>query len=225
MLQVGRDNDRAAAQQRCQQQAAWAAHDLRQREWQARGQLQPGQYCIAGDALKHEWQVGLSQTSAAGGLTGAQTKPLVAMSSLCKQSICQANKLCCCEFASGYSTLNEAGSSLQSRWQHRCYNLLGYVIWPLLFMHLWRKSLHNADYRQRWRERLALAAQRQHWRTGGVLIHAVSVGELNAARPVIEHLLQQHPDCPITITTTHANRLGTGLGLVCRALPAQLSAV
>ena len=124
------------------------------------------------------------------------------MPSIWKQSIWLTNQLCCCEFASGYSTLNETGSSLISRWQHRCYNLLGYVIWPLLFMHLWRKSLHNADYRQRWRERLALAPQRQHWRTGGVLIHAVSVGELNAARPVIEHLLQQHPDCPITITTT-----------------------
>jgi len=62
--------------------------------------------------------------------------------------------------------------------------------------------MHNVDYRRRWRERLALAPQRQHWRSGGVVIHAVSVGELNAARPVIEHLLQQHTDCPVTITTT-----------------------
>lgn len=87
------------------------------------------------------------------------------------------------------------------RWQHFCYNLLGYLVWPLLFVHLWRKSRHDANYRQRWSERLALAPQRLHWRRGGVLIHAVSVGELNAARPVIEHLLAQHPHCPVTITT------------------------
>ena len=93
-------------------------------------------------------------------------------------------------------------TSLKSRWQHRCYNLLGYLIWPLLFAHLWRKSLHNKAYRSRWRERLALAPQRRQWQRGGVLIHAVSVGELNAARPVIEHLLQQHPGCAVTITTT-----------------------
>jgi len=65
-----------------------------------------------------------------------------------------------------------------------------------------------------WATRLALTGK---WRTdwpgrfgrvgadippGGLLIHAVSVGEVNAVRGLVEMLTQRHPDRPITISST-----------------------
>ena len=37
--------------------------------------------------------------------------------------------------------------------------------------------------------------------TGGIWVHAVSVGETRSIFPLLEHLHQQHPDLPITLTS------------------------
>lgn len=85
------------------------------------------------------------------------------------------------------------------RW---CYSTIFWVIVPFLLCHLLWKSRHDPAYRQRWRERFAHPHRFSQWRTGGILLHAVSVGELNAARPVVDNLLLRYPDIPVVITTT-----------------------
>lgn len=82
-----------------------------------------------------------------------------------------------------------------------CYSLLIYLLRPvLLLLFVWR-SRADAAYRQRFIERFALQqipAQRQ----GGLLVHAVSMGEVVAAIPLIEALLRDYPALPVTVTCT-----------------------
>ncbi len=85
------------------------------------------------------------------------------------------------------------------RW---CYSAVFWLIIPFLLCHLLWKSRHNGDYRKRWRERFGRPRNLANWSTNGILLHAVSVGELNAARPVLDGLLSQNPNFSITITTT-----------------------
>ncbi len=85
------------------------------------------------------------------------------------------------------------------RW---CYSAVFWLIIPFLLCHLLWKSRTNPAYRKRWRERFGFSHDMSDWATNGILLHAVSVGELNAARPVLDGLLVRHPDTPITITTT-----------------------
>lgn len=85
------------------------------------------------------------------------------------------------------------------RW---CYSIIFWLIVPFLVGHLLWKSRNNPDYRYRWRERFGYPKGIQHWSSHGILLHAVSVGELNAARPVLESLLVNYPHLAITITTT-----------------------
>jgi 3-deoxy-D-manno-octulosonic-acid transferase len=70
---------------------------------------------------------------------------------------------------------------------------------PLILLRLlWRAGQARA-YRQRIAERFGFfAAPRQ---TGGLWIHAVSVGESIAAAPIIQHFLDNYPQLPIVVTT------------------------
>jgi 3-deoxy-D-manno-octulosonic-acid transferase len=76
-----------------------------------------------------------------------------------------------------------------------------YLLRPvLLLLFVWR-SRADAAYRQRFIERFALQpipAQLQ----GGLLVHAVSMGEVVAAIPLIEALLRDYPALPLTVTCT-----------------------
>lgn len=81
------------------------------------------------------------------------------------------------------------------------YTVLIYLLRPvLLLLFVWR-SRADAAYRQRFAERFA-------WQTmptaaqGGFLVHAVSMGEVVAAIPLIEALLREYPALPLTITCT-----------------------
>lgn len=80
------------------------------------------------------------------------------------------------------------------------YTLLWYLLTPFLFLRLWWPGVRSPAYRRRWQERLALGYQ-QHL-DGCVWIHAVSVGETLAAAPIIEALLERHPDTPLLVTST-----------------------
>ena len=74
------------------------------------------------------------------------------------------------------------------------------LLLPLLGYFIWR-SRKDAAYRQRLSERLAL--QRVPVSAcGGIIVHAVSVGEVVAATPLIKALQQQFPDITITVTCT-----------------------
>lgn len=68
-------------------------------------------------------------------------------------------------------------------------------------MRLWRRSLKVPAYRLRWSERIGIF-QGQGPKPGGIWIHAVSVGEIVAALPLINAILQQYPQLSLTVTTT-----------------------
>ncbi|WP_372627419.1 lipid IV(A) 3-deoxy-D-manno-octulosonic acid transferase [Arsukibacterium sp.] len=83
----------------------------------------------------------------------------------------------------------------------RCaYQLLLYLgLLPLLGYLLWR-SVRDVRYRQRLAERFGwLSAKIQ---AGGIVVHAVSVGEVIAALPLIKQLQQQYPNQRVTVTCT-----------------------
>lgn len=79
------------------------------------------------------------------------------------------------------------------------YSILGYVAIPLILLRLLWKSRKIPAYRQRWAERFGLFAIPKN-KQNGIWLHAVSLGELIAAIPLINALLKQYPDLPITIT-------------------------
>ncbi len=73
---------------------------------------------------------------------------------------------------------------------------------PLAFGRLLWRSRTDPAYRQRWPERLGFGPLAPLDRTGSVWLHAVSVGEVNAALPLIAGLQQAYPDLPLLVTTT-----------------------
>lgn len=83
------------------------------------------------------------------------------------------------------------------------YSLLVWLTFPVSLLRLTWKSHHDPAYRRRWRERLA-------WYPGlelptarpRVVFHAVSVGEVHAAQPLIEAFMEQHPDHAVLVTTS-----------------------
>lgn len=86
------------------------------------------------------------------------------------------------------------------------YSCLLYLCLPfLLIRQLWRGRQYPFD-RQRWRERLGVVSlgQNEPSRPGSIWIHAVSVGEAQAALLLLPFLQQTYPNCPIVITTTTA---------------------
>ena len=78
------------------------------------------------------------------------------------------------------------------------YNVLIYLAAPLaLLMQLWR-GLRDPSYRERLGERFGLGPVLPG---GTIWIHAVSVGEVQAAEPLIKQLLARHPRHPLLLTT------------------------
>ena len=80
------------------------------------------------------------------------------------------------------------------------YTLLLYLVFPLVLLRLLWRSIKAPDYRRRWLERLGIFPTPAAW--GGLWIHAVSVGEVQAVLPLIRQLLSENPDLPVTVTTT-----------------------
>jgi 3-deoxy-D-manno-octulosonic-acid transferase len=78
------------------------------------------------------------------------------------------------------------------------YNLLIYLAAPVaLLMHLWR-GLRDPSYRERLGERFGFGTQLSG---ATIWIHAVSVGEVQAAEPLVRNLLARHPRYTIVLTT------------------------
>lgn len=80
------------------------------------------------------------------------------------------------------------------------YTLLLYLLLPAVFLRLLWRGLRAPAYRHRWLERLGIFETPADW--GGLWIHAVSVGEVQAVLPLIRQMLADHPALPITLTTT-----------------------
>lgn len=82
----------------------------------------------------------------------------------------------------------------------RLYSLLLYLLIPLVLLRLLWRSLSIPGYRRRIGERFGLLPQFPA--QGGVWLHAVSVGEVQASAPLIQRLLLTHPRLPLLVTTT-----------------------
>lgn len=80
------------------------------------------------------------------------------------------------------------------------YTLVVYFLAPFVLLRLFWLSLKNSACRTRWQERFGFFS----WANSDkpvLWIHAVSVGEVNAATPIINRLLEQYPRYQIIVTT------------------------
>ncbi len=79
------------------------------------------------------------------------------------------------------------------------YTLTMYLMTPVILYRLAARGLRYRRYLSRWRERFgffpAPGFENSSW------VHAVSVGEVNAAMPLIEALMQRYPESPMVVTT------------------------
>jgi 3-deoxy-D-manno-octulosonic-acid transferase len=100
------------------------------------------------------------------------------------------------------SMQNPAPMPSKPRWRERIafmvYVILAYVLRPLLLLGILWRSRADADYRQRWWQRLGLGYAT--YKPDGILVHAVSMGEVVAATPLIEALLAL-PHTPVVTVT------------------------
>jgi 3-deoxy-D-manno-octulosonic-acid transferase len=79
------------------------------------------------------------------------------------------------------------------------YSLLLYVLLPVTVYHLIWRGFRQAAYFQRWNERYAVYGDAP--RAVDVWVHAVSVGEVNAAAPLVNALRREHPGLRLLVTT------------------------
>jgi len=78
------------------------------------------------------------------------------------------------------------------------YSLLLHLALPLIMLRLLWRGLRASAYRKRIAQRFALGLPK--FKSGGIWLHAVSLGESIAAAPLVEALLKHYPDTPITLT-------------------------
>ena len=78
------------------------------------------------------------------------------------------------------------------------YSLILYLLSPIIFFHLWSRGLKNKSYRGRLAERLGF--YHGQLKPDSLVIHCASVGEIMAAHPLINKLLEEAPNQTLTIT-------------------------
>lgn len=80
------------------------------------------------------------------------------------------------------------------------YSLLLLLLLPLVLLSFVWRARYDRGYLKRWGERFGgVPAAMQ---PGGIVLHAVSVGEVVAAAPLVEQLLTSYPALPLTVTCT-----------------------
>ena len=79
------------------------------------------------------------------------------------------------------------------------YSAALYVLVPVTVYHLIWRGFRQREYFQRWNERYAVYDDAPHAAT--VWVHAVSVGEVNAAAPLVDALRASRPDLQLLVTT------------------------
>ena len=88
---------------------------------------------------------------------------------------------------------------LTETWLRALYSAVLYVLTPATVYHLIWRGFRVPGYFQRWGERYAAWSGAPH--EVDVWVHAVSVGEVNAAAPVVDALLKRHRGLRLLITT------------------------
>ena len=81
----------------------------------------------------------------------------------------------------------------------QAYRLLVWCAVGPLFAYLWWRGRRDPAYRRRWRERLGFPG-RLPLPSGAVLLHCASVGEVIAARPLVERLLANPAWGPVIVS-------------------------
>lgn len=79
------------------------------------------------------------------------------------------------------------------------YTLAMFLVTPLLVLRLLTRGVHSRPYHRRWRERFGFFDAPDL--RGSLWVHAVSVGEVNAAEPLVKALQRDYPNAPLVITT------------------------
>ena len=79
------------------------------------------------------------------------------------------------------------------------YRLVLYLGLPYFIFKLVLRGLQNKQYFDRLRQRFGFLSIRPKPR--GIWVHAVSMGEVNAAAPLINVLMEKYPDDAFTVTT------------------------
>ena len=79
------------------------------------------------------------------------------------------------------------------------YSAALYLLLPITLYHLVWRGFHQRAYFQRWRERYA--AYEELREDAPLWLHAVSVGEVNAAAPLVDALRAARPDLRLVVTT------------------------
>ncbi len=75
-----------------------------------------------------------------------------------------------------------------------------YALVPVMLYHLVWRGLRDRNYFRRWSERFGWYGAAPL--NGSLWVHAVSVGEVNAAASLIDALRTRYPDAPLVVTTT-----------------------
>ena len=96
-------------------------------------------------------------------------------------------------------TGSRSGNSRHILLLRKLYTVLLYLLAPLVLLRLAWRGLRAPDYWRRWPERFAFIEPALGKQV--IWIHAVSVGEVQAAVPVVHALLNRHPDYSLLVTT------------------------
>ena len=78
------------------------------------------------------------------------------------------------------------------------YSLIGYLLLPVMLLHLFIKSIKVPAYRKRISERLGFINEIP---VPIIWIHCSSIGEFRASIPLIDALIKQHPAHRILVST------------------------
>jgi len=95
------------------------------------------------------------------------------------------------------------------------YSIIHYLLMPFVLLRLFWRGLKAPAYRERWWERFGFGASLPP-EGSRIWIHAVSVGEAQAAAPLVHALRSRYPEARILITTTTP----TGAALVVGTMSA-----
>lgn len=116
-----------------------------------------------------------------------------------------AGSVCTVVIVSSLSVMIAACRNSCSARQAGCWNVrylysfILYLVLPWVLLRLWYKGFRVSGYRAGWKERFGIydvePAQPVAW------FHAVSVGEVRAAEPLVRAVLKRHPDLPVLLTT------------------------
>jgi 3-deoxy-D-manno-octulosonic-acid transferase len=90
------------------------------------------------------------------------------------------------------------------------YSFVFYLALPFILVRLWWKGRKTPGYSKRWWERLGFVKPLPV--KGAIWVHAVSLGEMVVARPLIRALEQRYPNTPIVIT----NMTATGAAIAAQ---------